>query len=191
MANIAEILSNYPLGTQLYSPVFGRVRLKKIRPHLAVIVTDAQGEDWELLYDGRFSLDGECILFPSKAERDWNLFGKQVFRTMTKQEFTELFEVLQQYHEQSRELGEMLHKTLLNGHSVVCFGSKLQEAYIKLLYDVSGVPTEHIEQLLYEGSFSMWIGFEGEQKEYRFCLPIGIVLTRIKMDLLQKMYTIG
>ena len=31
---------------------------------------------------------------------------------MTKQEFTELFEVVQQYHEQSRELGEMLHKTL-------------------------------------------------------------------------------
>ena len=86
---------------------------------------------------------------------------------MTKQEFIELFEVVQQYHEQSRELGEMLHKTLLNGHSVVCFGSKLQEAYIKLLHDVSGVPTELIEQLLYEGSFSMYIGFEGEQKEYR------------------------
>ena len=86
---------------------------------------------------------------------------------MTKQEFIELFEVVQQYHEQSRELGEMLHKTLLDGHSVVCFGSKLQEAYIKLLYDVSGVPTELIEKLLYEGSFSMWIGFEGEQKEYR------------------------
>ena len=86
---------------------------------------------------------------------------------MTKQEFIELFEVLQQYHEQSRELGEMLHKTLLDGHSVVCFGSKLQEAYIKLLYDVSGVPTELMAQLLYEGSFSMWIGFEGEQKEYR------------------------
>ena len=75
--------------------------------------------------------------------------------------------MVQQYHEQSRELGEMLHKTLLNGHSVVCFGSKLQEAYIKLLHDVSGVPTELIEQLLYEGSFSMWIGFEGAQKEYR------------------------
>lgn len=86
---------------------------------------------------------------------------------MTKQEFIELFEVVQQYHEQSRELGEMLHKTLLDGHSVVCFGSKLQEAYIKLLHDVSGVPAELIEQLLYEGSFSMWIGFEGEQKEYR------------------------
>lgn len=86
---------------------------------------------------------------------------------MTKQEFIELFEVVQQYHEQSRELGEMLHKTLLNGHSVVCFGSKLQEAYIKLLHDVSGVPTELIEQLLYEDSFSMYIGFEGEQKEYR------------------------
>lgn len=86
---------------------------------------------------------------------------------MTKQEFTELFEVVQQYHEQSSELGEMLHKTLLDGHSVVCFGSKLQEAYIKLLADNSRVSAELIEQLLYAGSFSMWIGFEGEQTEYR------------------------
>lgn len=73
MANIAEILSNYPIGTILYSPAFGVVKLKKIRPHLAVIVTDEQGEDWEMLYDGRFSLNGECVLFPSKEERDWDL----------------------------------------------------------------------------------------------------------------------
>lgn len=32
---------------------------------------------------------------------------------------------------------------------------------------ISGELPELIEQLLYEGSFSMWIGFEGEQKEYR------------------------
>lgn len=86
---------------------------------------------------------------------------------MTKQEFTEMFEVVQQYHEQSRELGEMLHKTLLDGHSVVCFGSKLQEAYIKLLADNSGVPAEMIEQLLYEGAYSVYIGYDGEQTEYR------------------------
>lgn len=80
MANIAEILSNYPIGTILYSPAFGVVKLKKIRPHLAVIVTDEHGEDWEVLYDGRFSLNGECMLFPSKAERDWDCFSeKRVF----------------------------------------------------------------------------------------------------------------
>ena len=86
---------------------------------------------------------------------------------MTKQEFIELFEVVQQYHEQSRELGEMLHKTLLNGHSVVCFGSKLQEAYIKLLADNSRVSAELIEQLLYDGAYSVYIGYDGEQTEYR------------------------
>lgn len=79
MANIAEILSNYPIGTILYSPAFGVVKLKKIRPHLAVIVTDEQGEDWEMLYDGRFSLNGECMLFPSKAERDWDWFSKEEY----------------------------------------------------------------------------------------------------------------
>ena len=64
MANIAEILSNYPLGTQLYSPAFGRVRLKKIRPHLAVIVTDEQGEDWEMLkWEYWYDSEKVCALF--------------------------------------------------------------------------------------------------------------------------------
>lgn len=72
--NIAELLRNSPKGTKLYSPIFGDVYLDKIKPHLAVVVT-IRGIKEEFLYDGRYSIDGECMLFPSKENRDWSTFG--------------------------------------------------------------------------------------------------------------------
>ena len=75
--NIAEILRNSPKGTKLYRPIFGDVYLDKIRPHLATVVTtDKEQGDFkeEFLYDGRYGMNGECMLFPSKENRDWNAF---------------------------------------------------------------------------------------------------------------------
>ena len=77
--NIAEILENCPKGMKLYSPIFGDVYLHKIRPHLAIVVTidTEQGEfKEEFLYDGRYGMNGECMLFPSKEQRDWSKFQK-------------------------------------------------------------------------------------------------------------------
>ena len=76
MINIAEILDKCTKGTKLYSPIFGDVYLEKIRPHLAVIVNRNKDEKnlVEFLYDGRYTLNGECMLFPSKENRDWNTF---------------------------------------------------------------------------------------------------------------------
>ena len=76
MINIAEILDKCTKGTKLYSPIFGDVYLEKIRPHLAVIVKrNKDGKNLEeFLYDGRYTLNGECMLFPSKENRDWNTF---------------------------------------------------------------------------------------------------------------------
>ena len=76
MINIAEILENYPRGTKLYSPIFGDVYLESVRPHISVVVTLVKGEKdlTEFLYDGRYGMNGECMLFPSKENRDWNTF---------------------------------------------------------------------------------------------------------------------
>lgn len=77
--NIAEILDDCPRGTKLYSPIFGDVYLDKIRPHIAIVVkTDKDQGDFkeEFLYDGRYGMNGECLLFPSKENRDWNKFQR-------------------------------------------------------------------------------------------------------------------
>lgn len=81
--NIAEILKECPPGMELYSPIFGDVYLNKIRPHLAIVVTtDKEQGDFkeEFLYDGRYWINGECMLFPSKDQRDWSKFQRPPFK---------------------------------------------------------------------------------------------------------------
>ena len=75
--NIAELLKDCPKGIELYSPIFGEVYLDKIRPHLAIVVTTdkKQGDiKEEFLYDGRYGMNGECMLFPSKGKITWEGF---------------------------------------------------------------------------------------------------------------------
>jgi hypothetical protein len=75
--NIAELLKDCPQGMELYSPIFGEVYLDKIRPHLSIVVaTDKEQGDFkeEFLYDGRYGMNGECMLFPSKGKTTWEGF---------------------------------------------------------------------------------------------------------------------
>ena len=75
--NIAEILKDCPPGMKLYSPIFGNVYLDKIRPHLAIVVTTDKEQGnikEEFLYDGRYGMNGECMLFPSKDKTTWEGF---------------------------------------------------------------------------------------------------------------------
>lgn len=72
--NIAEKLRNAPEGTKLYSPVLGDVTFKGINS-LYIEVLDLSNIVREFYHDGRFYMNGECMLFPSKDNRDWNNFS--------------------------------------------------------------------------------------------------------------------
>lgn len=75
--NVAELLKDCPKGMELYSPIFGKVYLDKIRPYVAIVViTDKEQGDFreEFLYDGRYGMNGECMLFPSKGKTTWEGF---------------------------------------------------------------------------------------------------------------------
>ena len=76
--NIAELLENCPKGMELYSPIFGKVYLDKVRPNLGVVVTTdkGQGKKEKFLYDGRYVMNGECMLFPSKDKTTWEGFQR-------------------------------------------------------------------------------------------------------------------
>lgn len=70
--NIAEILKNVPIGTKLYSPLFGDVFLKYIGE---IFITVKHHEKIANFYrNGRFyDYEGaESLLFPSKEMRDWS-----------------------------------------------------------------------------------------------------------------------
>ena len=76
--NLCEILKDCPKGTKLWSPVWGNVTLIQINDiSLFPIVLSADGfNNVSLHSDGRMYAvkESECILFPSKEQRDWSKF---------------------------------------------------------------------------------------------------------------------
>ena len=79
--DLTEILKDCPEGTKLYSPLFGDVEFKeldtsKVYP-INVKLTSGLIESFTRegkLYDRDYYKDTECILFPSKEQRDWSKF---------------------------------------------------------------------------------------------------------------------
>lgn len=72
--NIAKILENCPSGVKLYSPVFGEVEFRKVRDFLNEIECRTSISTVCFYSDGTYYKCGECMLFPSKEQRDWNEF---------------------------------------------------------------------------------------------------------------------
>ena len=76
--NLAEILKDCPKGTKFYSILHGEVEFNGIseKDSYEVKFRDIDGDIEGVKPDGRYlsCLNGECILFPSKDQRDWSKF---------------------------------------------------------------------------------------------------------------------
>lgn len=77
--NLVEILKDYPKGAKLYSAIHGDVKFEGFSDHdeiYQVLVGDFNGVVTGYTSKG-FYVDlprGECVLFPSKGQRDWSKF---------------------------------------------------------------------------------------------------------------------
>ena len=75
--NIAEILKDCPKGTKLYSLVHGEVKLTRVANEYIHCKPNYLNVELNFNSDGRWvKNEGECILFPSKENRDWNTFQR-------------------------------------------------------------------------------------------------------------------
>ena len=78
--NLVEILKDCPEGTKLYSTVYGNVELVRVyldNDTYPIEIKIGESSDMTCITnDGRLFDDfrGECILFPSKDQRDWSKF---------------------------------------------------------------------------------------------------------------------
>ena len=73
--NIANLLKYCPKGTKLYSTAFGEVELFDTSSLTnTILVQNNHDTPFTFYSDGSYILDGECILFPSKDQRDWSKF---------------------------------------------------------------------------------------------------------------------
>lgn len=76
--DLVKILKDCPVGTRLYSVIHGEVILNHVSSedvNYPIIVIWREGTASFTRY-GRYAIksDGECILFPSKDQRDWSKF---------------------------------------------------------------------------------------------------------------------
>ena len=75
--DLTKILKDCPKGTRLYSMVHGDVRFKGITGSILypIRIRLDDNDDEGFSADGKiFNGFGECVLFPSKDQRDWSKF---------------------------------------------------------------------------------------------------------------------
>ena len=77
--DLTKILKDCPKGTKLYSTIHGEVTLidsNDTSQHYPISVRLNDKKVEIFTYEGKLlnKFDGECILFPSKDQRDWSKF---------------------------------------------------------------------------------------------------------------------
>ena len=78
--DLTKILKDCPAGTKLYSTIFGDVKFSHIvkDSDCPIILHTYKGGVTVVTKHGRHNIDyeneGECVLFPSKEQRDWSNF---------------------------------------------------------------------------------------------------------------------
>lgn len=78
--NLVEILKDCQKGTKLYSPIYGDVELVRVSQNIGTeypIETKMSDNTLDsFTKDGRMFAEykGECMLFPSREERNWSKF---------------------------------------------------------------------------------------------------------------------
>lgn len=70
----AKILKNCPKGMKLYSPIYGEVEFTEVSIITGGIGCKINGCTVYFNSDGSYFSGGECMLFPSKKQRDWDKF---------------------------------------------------------------------------------------------------------------------
>lgn len=74
--NLIPLLENCPKGTELYSPNYGTLYFVGIDYYEAypICCVDKYGKEREFTQEGKYEYDGECVIFPSRNQRDWSKF---------------------------------------------------------------------------------------------------------------------
>ena len=86
--DLTQILKDCPSGTKLYSPMFGEVTFIGINNSWSdpIIVQDCMNEHRAFTIEGKYFKyeESECMLFPSKENRNWSTFKNSMFKPFQK-----------------------------------------------------------------------------------------------------------
>lgn len=156
--NLCEILKDCPTGTKLWSPVWGNMTLIRIdNVSIYPIVLSADGfNNVSLHSDGRMYgvKESECILFPSKYQRDWSKFER--FWDKPKKERFDSNNL--------QPFDKVLVRDLLSDNWMADFFEKIEENDVH--YNVTCVTTHWIQCIPYNEDTKHLLGTTNDCPEY-------------------------
>ena len=131
--DLTKILKDCPRGTKLYTPIWGEVTFVEVRGHsydclYPIRICNEYDNYINLSKYGHYVIykqDSECILFPSKDQRDWSKFvapwyKKDRFDPKTLKPFDRVLVRDCEYHKWTCDLFSHMCDNTLNKFQ--CFG---------------------------------------------------------------------
>ena len=115
--NLCQILKDCPKGTKLWSPVWGDITFETINAFDGLVYVLKHKGVHIILDNGKFDADGECIIFPSKDQRDWNKF-KAPIKRFNPEEFKPFDKVLLRIDE--RDIWQPDFFGYKDGNCIIC-----------------------------------------------------------------------
>ena len=152
--DLSKILKDCPKGTKFYSPIFGEVDFREIRDDKYPIITKSGFYKPTFTAEGFYYDDGgkECLLFPSKDQRDWSKFTAHWYK---KEKFDP--KTLQPFD-------KVLVRDKEDGDWICSFFSHITDFYIYFPYSTVGTSYKYC--IPYNEDTKHLIGTTDEAPEY-------------------------
>ena len=89
--DLTKILKDCPKGWKFWSPIFGEIEFYSISENYnyPIIISCKKGKIW-FSKEGLFDIENEgaeCLLFPSKDQRDWSKFSAPWYKKLVEPKF--------------------------------------------------------------------------------------------------------
>lgn len=126
--NLCEILKHCPAGTKFWSSVWGDVFLVRVEERIEgkvfipIVIKALLWDELFLFPNGKFTdvEEAECVIFPSKDQRDWSKFKGPKFDPQTLQPFEKV--LIKPNHDGGRWVCDFFSDISIVNEEVHCVG---------------------------------------------------------------------
>ena len=163
--NLCEILKDCPTGTKFWSPVWGDVTFVQINDvGVFPIVLSAKSfsnSNISLRSNGKMYdiKEAECLLYPSKYQRDWSKFVRFWDKPNTEESTVEMFD-----ENTLKPFDKVLARDYLNDNWMADFFEKIEENDI--YYNVTCVTCKWVQCIPYNEDTKHLLGTTNDCPEY-------------------------
>ena len=163
--NLCEILKDCPTGTKFWSPVWGDVTFVQINDvGVFPIVLSAKSfsnSNISLRSNGKMYdiKEAECLLYPSKYQRDWSKFVRFWDKPKTEESTVEMFD-----ENTLKHFDKVLARDYLNDNWMADFFEKIEENDIH--YNVTCVTCKWVQCIPYNEETKHLLGTREDCPHY-------------------------